>query len=276
MKRMCIVCKSRPSKEHRNAKYCVQCAAERLKRPIGKLTPAQVRQAKALIHKMPRDEIAKAIGTSLSSLKRWARDNGNIRLAYYNRWHANPKLVRQICEYYSKHGMVRTEKRFPNVRIRSVVERYFKQLGFKPRQVRWRADQIIELAQMAGLVNHSRQARHFNRPGAHEGAIKSAWMKKFQIGGSSMNGLSYCIARHYVRKSCPFMTTDFWAQRKDSRRGGTWTRRLALWVDVDQHLRADVPDHLRQAIKAMAKFQRWLHGRNVRSNVARIIKEVGR
>lgn len=269
---ICPRCKERPKKAHFNARWCEPCAAEFVKRPAGKLTAEQARRARALIHTMPHEDIARELGVSVSRLKRWARDHGNIRLSYFNRWHANPRLTMQVCAYYAKHGKIKTAKRFPNVKVRSIVERYFKGLRLEPRQIRWTASQLIELAQMAGLVSFKRQARHFNRPNAREGSIKSAWQKKFGHGGGSINGLSHWLAKDYVRPSCPFFETDYWATRRDN---AQFSRKIALWVDVERSLKPDVPEHLRDAISALAKFQRWLHGRNVRQNVKRILEKVG-
>ena len=270
----CQRCKSRPRySSHPNCKWCEECRQELRHRPAGRLTEAQARQVRRLLFKMPREDIAREIGVSVPTLKRWVRDNGNIRLAYFNRWHANPKLVNQICKYYAKHGRAKTERRYPNVRVRSVIERYFKGLGFKPRQVRWTSDQLVAIAKMAGLVSIDRQAKYFDRPGANEGSIKSVWMKRFGLGGGSINGLSYWVAKHYVRPSCPYYETDFWAQRA-GKKGRDKVRRIALWVDVQRHIKSETPVHLKEAISALAGFQRWLHGRNVRQSVQKILETV--
>lgn len=261
---MCPRCNSRPKKKHRNAKWCAYCAEQLIKRPDGKLTPAQERKVRRLAGTMFVKDLAKEVGTSKSNLTRWAKQHGvNINALRYP-----DHIVQEVCDYYAKHGGPKTQKKYPKIRIRSIVERYFKRLGHEPRQVRWTADEIIELAKMGGLVSYERQAAYFNRPGANKGSITSAWAKKFGHGSVYVNGLSMCIAKHYVRSNCPYYKTSFW----DHHNGA---RNIALWVDVEKHLRSDVPDHLRDAIKALAKFQRWLHGRNVRQSIKRILEERG-
>lgn len=257
----CPRCKKRPKQKHWNAKWCATCAAELRRRPAGKLTPAQERKVRRLARTMFIHELAAAVGTSKPNLARWAREH-QVDL---NALKYPDELVKEVCEYYAKHGKHKAQQRYPHVRIRSVVERY----AHKPRQVRWTAPQLIRLAQMAGLVSYERQALHFGRPNAHAGSIKSAWMKIFKSAGGSVNGLSRWVAREYVTPACPFYETNYWV----TERGATAQRRaIAFWVDVAAHLRPDVPDHLASAIRAMAEFQKWLHGRNYRQSLHRILE----
>jgi len=207
--------------------------------------------------------LAKEVGISSSHTKRWAKAHGvNINAVKYL-----DHVVKEVCEYYARHGKLKTQKKFPNVRIRSIIERY----ATEPRQIRWKADQLVELVKMAGLVSRSRQAEIFNRPNAHAGSITSAWMKKFGTSGSSVNGLSRWVARHYVTFACPFYETGYW---EVPGKGVIGARRrvLALWVDVAAHLRPTVPEHLADAIRAMAKFQRWLHGEDPRASILKILE----
>jgi transcriptional regulator with XRE-family HTH domain len=261
---LCPNCKLRPKQKHFNSKWCLPCSEELRTRPKGRLTPEQERVVRRLLHKMPREQIAEKAGVSVATLKRWARDNGNIRLAYYNRWAANPRLVNQVCQYYAKHGRRKTQERFPGITVRSIVERY----RHDPRRVRWTDEQLKELARMAGLVSMEAQAKYFNRPNANVGSIKSAWMKRFGHGSMNINGLSWWVAREFVRASCPRVQTKFW-DRSDGK-----VRSCVLWVDMKRHLRKDAPEWLRDVAEAMSNFQRWLHGTDqVRARIKRMIHE---
>jgi transcriptional regulator with XRE-family HTH domain len=267
----CTHCGVRPRHEHKNSLYCLQCRAAVRRRPPGRLTVAQARRVKQLLFKMPREEIAAEIGVSVATLKRWARDNGNIRLAFFNRYAANPALVREVTAFYEKHGRPATEERFPHLRVRSIIERY----PHASRQVRWTPTQVVDLARMAGLVSMEAQAAHFDRPGAGAGSIHAAWWKKFGQGGGSVNGLAWFIARHFVRAAAAKdrVEVDFWAHRKQGRRRRT-KRKVLLWIDVAKHLRSDVPDHIRAAVEALARFQRWLHGGGyARHRIIKTIRE---
>lgn len=262
---MCPRCKRRPRNPHWNAKWCGRCAAELRRCPAGKLTPAQERKVRRLAGTIFIHELAKEVGTSKPNLTRWSRQSG----VDLNALRYPDAIVREICEFYAKNGKQKTQRRYPKVKVRSVIERYFKGLGLEPRQIRWTPAQLIKLAQMAGLVSYERQAIYFKRPNAHVGSIRSAWMKIFKSAGGSINGLSRHIAREYVTNACPFYETDYWV----TERGEFSQRRsLALWVDVAAHLRPDVPDHLASAIQTMARFQGWLHGKDPRQSILRILQ----
>lgn len=264
----CIACRRAFTPSHWNRKKCDGC--QKAFRNYGHLTPAQERTVRRLAGKLFIHELAAKIGVSKPTLVRWACRNK----VYLNAHKYPADVVKEVCAYYVKHGRSKTEKHFPDVSVRSVVERYLAGLTDERRQVRWTPAQLVQLAKMAGLVSHARQAEHFGRPGAHAGSIKSAWVKKFKVGSSNINGLSYWVARHYVTMGCPFYETQFWEKRKtiDRRRSTTQTRKIALWIDVARHLRGDVPDHIASAVQSMARFQVWLHGEDARGSITSILE----
>lgn len=256
----CIICKTRDKKEHGNAKYCEECSDARREKPIGKLTASQVREVKKLKGSMYVRELANRIGTSQANLKRWARDN-EVSL---NAHKYDKKTVEAVTEFYAKHGKAKTQERFPNVRVRSIVERYLKDTD--RRQIRWTSDQLIELAKMGGLIRYESQAKFFDRPGANAGSVKAAWQKRYGFGGTNVNGLSLHIAKQYVGDKCPVYETSFWVTHNGP-------RKIVLWIDVAKHLKPEVCIEIKNAVKALAKFQRWLHGRNARASILRILEE---
>ena len=217
-----------------------------------------------LIGKMPRDEIAKEVGVSVSSLKRAFR---GTRICFFNKHVANPDRVKQVCQFYEEHGREATQKAFPEIKVRSIVERYKL---YDPRQVRWTDEQIILAAKYAGILSYDQQAEIFNRPNAHAGSIKSLWMKRFRMAGGSINGMSEFMARTLVTDKCPFVQTRFWETRRGDK---SFSRKLYLWVDMEKHLLPDVPDFIRSAIESMADFQRWLfESNNPRNKILKILK----
>lgn len=262
--RFCFDCKADISKRHFNSKRCKECARFRRKRPSGKLTRSQERMVRRFAGKMFYEKLAVKVGSSRSNLMRWARDN-NVSLDALS---YKPSVIQAVTAYYEKHGKVETQKAFPNVRVRSIVERY---KNFQPRQMRWTDDQIIELARMAGLVSMKSQAKYFKRPNAFEGSIKSAWMKKFGILGSSINGMSNCMARQLVTNECPRIKTFFWETRSKAR--GQYNRKICLWTDMKNHLRPEVPNFIGEAIVSLANFQTWLHGNNPKNKCLALMQE---
>lgn len=266
----CVDCpRLLPEGSHRNRKRCSACRDLSLKCPKTTMTPHQVVRARALIGKMPRDDIARTLGVSVSSLKRAFR---GTRICYFNKYVANPELVEAVGKYYEKHGRNATQLKFPQVKVRSVVERYKK---YKPRQTRWSSEQILEAARMAGVVSLRRQAEIFNRPNAHAGSIKSLWMKRFRTGGGNVNGASWSLARHFVKPRCPVVTTEYWATRRKTAAGEIeHSRRIVLWSDFHKNLRSDAPNWVREASATLARFQVWLHGtKRVHSRVTEMLHE---
>lgn len=262
MKQLCEICGSAPKKPHFNSKYCASCSDKRRRKPIAALTRCQERQVRKLAGTMYAHLLAEKVGVSVSRLKRWARDN-KLSLDAHK---YDDKTVASVCAYYVEHGKPKTQKKFPNVKVRSIVERYLKDLDiYKPRQVRWDAKQIIMLARMAGLVSKTAQAAYFSRPRANEGSIKSAWSKKFSANPSAINGAPAYIVRRFVKRSCPYYEPGYCDE-------GSGIRRIALWIDIVEHMREDVPHHLRKAFEAQAKFQKWLHGSSYRSSIRKILQ----
>jgi hypothetical protein len=267
----CPNCKKRPKQKHQNAKWCLPCALEFRHRPQHKLSLSEQARVRRLAGTMSRDNVAKRVGRSLSSIRRFCRTEG-ISLMFERDYSEAER--KEVCEYYSTHGKVETKKKFPNVKLRSIVERYLKKYG-TPRQVRWTAEQLVELAKMGGVISAEAQANYFNRPRAFRGSIRAAWIKRFGTNGGCVHGVKSEIAgrlvagahrrfdRHYGSYwVIPLMPLHLplWCERQNFKRKKIFERRIFLWVDIARHLREDLPEEHRNAVKAMARFQEWLLG----------------
>jgi hypothetical protein len=268
-KRLCRRCGISIDGTHFNCVQCKPCQIAALEKPAGTMTPSQIRAAKTMAGKFPRDEIAKRLGVSLSNLK---RSCPGVSFYFFNRYANNPSLVERIGKFYEKHGKRKTQERFPDVNVRSIVERY---KVFSPRQVRWTASQIKEAAQMAGIISLEKQATYFNRPRANKGSIISLWMKTFKTGGGNVNGIAWHVARHFVRQSCPVVETDFWRSRQIRRNKiHEQKRAIVLWKDFASFQKASNPDWIKDAAKTLARFQEWLHEtKQVRRKVKTMLEE---
>jgi len=252
-KQLCGRCRARPRKKHFNSKWCEKCAQELIHRPAGKMTKEQIAEAKSLVGTMPRDEIAETLGVSLANLRRSLR---GVRLVYHNHLVRRPELVKQVCAYYEKHGKKKTQERFPGENIRSIVERY---KYYKPRQIRWTNEQIHDLVKMGGIIPYQFQWKYFKRPNAREGSIRSFWMKRMGLSGGAIHGMSEWVAREIVNSDCPFIKTGFWeSRRKQNGKNVVFSRKLFLWVDMENNLKKETPGFIKDAISSMAQFQRWV------------------
>lgn len=210
-------------------------------------------------------EVAERIGSSRTALIRWATEAGVSLDAHSYK----PEVVRRVCAYYERHGKPKTQERFPEVNVRSIIERNYGL--FKPRQVRWTNEQIIEAAKMAGLVSYRAQAKYFNRPRAFEGSVKSLWVKRFGMGEASVNGLVKSYAKTLIRGG----HSKYIRPIGNSRFGEpTEFRSIILWVDLEKILKAEVPEFIVSAIHTMANFQRWLwRSKNPKPLILKMIKE---
>lgn len=253
---LCPACKSRPKQKHQNSKWCLSCALERRKRPIGRLTGHQKAWVKSQIGKMPIKDMADHLETSVSNIR---RSLPGFSIWFHNgKYKNNPKLVRQVLAHYSAHGMISTKKAFPNISVRSIVDRpAYYGVKVKPRLIRWKESEIVLAAKMAGLIDGKRQAKIFNRPGANEGSIKSLWMKRFGHGGGNIHGMSEWMARELLKPGYPVLKTRVWSKRKGQPDCGP-IRGLVLWCDMVTHLRRGTPPFVREGIKTLAQFQCWL------------------
>lgn len=215
-------------------------------------------------------EMADELGVSWSSVMRFARDRG-LSLATTKgsrKYIIRPELLKRVCNFYETHGRAETEKNFPDVNVRSIVERYKL---YRPRQVRWTENQLIEVSKMGGIIPFKDQAKFFRRPNAFAGSIKSVWIKRFGFSGGAIHGLSAYMAKELVKPDCPHVKTRFWNQRQYSKQFG---RKLYLWVDIEKHLKGDVPKFIREGIGAMADFQRWLfQSKDPKKEIVRMIKD---
>lgn len=263
--KVCIDCQVDLSGSHLNRKRCPGCAQKRARRPKTNLTEDQINNLRPYIGKISIEQIANKVGSSRSSLRRWARDN-NVSFKYTG---YSDDLKRRVLAFYEKHGKTRTQKNFKGVCVRSIVESSYGQ--FKPRQIPWTSSQLIELLKMSCFIPYEDQAKYFKRPLANQGSIVSAWQRKFKSNPTQVSGMCRYKARGFVKSSCPYIKIQGITKtpKKDAAR---W---LALWVDVEKHLVKECPESIRLAVTAMAEFQRWLWGTdNVRQEVIKMRKKL--
>lgn len=256
--RLCQACQQTPRQAHKNSRYCLPCAQGRRRAPCHTLTPAQGAEVERLAGTITRGAIAQQVGVPLSQVSRYLREAG-LRS---NARDYPPDVVQAVCVAYEVLGRVKTQELFPTVRVRSIIERY-KQ--YAPRQRRWTPEELLEAAQMAGIVSHTAQARYFGRPNASTGSIASVWSKHFRCAPRDVHGLG----AHLVWQLCtPGVTATLVAQQTMP-----GPRTVVLWLDLATHLRADVEPEICEAIAALADFQGWLYGTRESADIRTMITE---
>lgn len=249
MANLCIHCNVREKiNTHPNTKYCKTCRESFVKKPRHNLTEEQQTLVKKLAGTMYARELVALVGCSHASLIRYSVEkNINLNAHTYKK-----EIVDQVIRFYELHGKNKTQEMFPNVRVRSIVEKH----EHHARQVRWTFEQKKELLKMAGLISFKSQAKFFNRPRANEGSIKSAFAKRvLPISGGNLNGMNHYNAIKIVKSTCPFYKRIMVRRVKSS----TCIQQIALWVDIEDHLKDSIPESIRKGIAALALFQRKLH-----------------
>lgn len=255
-KRRCLLCDKTIKGQHFNRKRCEPCAAFLRHKPKGTMTKAQIKKAKSMAGNVPRNEIAETLGVSLANLKRSCPD---VKFATTWVHKMNPERTREVILYYFKYGKLATVKKYPEVNVKAIVDRpeYY---GIKRqyRKTRWTESELLESVKMAGLVSLPAQAKHFNRPGANAGSIKALWVKRHKSAWAQVNGMVHSKARRLIKFHG---TTYKYIKVVGTNRDGDigrFGRRIMLWVDLEKSLKPELPDFIREGVKAMADFQRWL------------------
>lgn len=236
--RRCLSCKIDISKRHLNAKRCEACASSVRKKPIHNLTKQQQREALSLAGTMYRREIAKQIGCSHAALNRFARDSK----VNFNAHKYDKKTVQKVCDYYINHTLDQTRKKFPSISVRSIIDRYISEV----KCYKWSDKEYLSLVRYSGLVPWSYIAVKLGRQ-------KNAARRKYRrVLAGRVNCLPHNITKYFVREGCPFFYI-----RLDLHSTGLW---MCPWFIINKFKKRNLPKHIKQAIKAMAKFQIWLHG----------------
>jgi hypothetical protein len=248
---------------HFNSKYCQTCRQLRRKKNLGLPAFADektIENVLSLVGTKLAREVASDLGMSVASLKRITKTLG----VSAKKITVTESQITEVRAYYLKHGRPATEQRFPNIKVRTIIERYGWVKGECPRQRRWKDSELIELAKFAGLVSYENQANFFNRPRAHAGSIKSAWTKKFKTHPGFMHGIPLHKAKIFLDPGFPTIQV----QNSMIDVGG---KKMVLFCDAVEYIAKDCPVFVRDAIKAMAEFQEKLFGKNPRLHIENIL-----
>ena len=262
--RYCKECGKIINVPHFNQTKCVECCEYLKKYPKTTMTHEQIEKAKTMIGRKTRHEICSELGISLASLKRAFR---GTRIPWTKEF-INQQMAEKVSKYYETHTLEETQKKFKNIRIRSIIERY---KIHKPKCVKWTDHDVVEQVRMQGLVSYNAQAKFFKKKKLNKGGIKSLCSKRNYKGFSRSNihGMFQHKAIYFVKKSCPFLEV-----KGLDRETAINKRYLYLWCDMRKHLRTDCPESVKQIIDIGFQFQKWLYkSDNPKKEILKIIKQ---
>jgi len=218
------------------------------------LTLKQINFIKDNHARMKRQEIADELGVSISTVR---RAGAALDLNFFKPLKYNDQDIKKVFDYFRSHSRNETQKKFPELRVKTILEHHKEHKGYI-KQRRFTSEEQISCLKFAGLLNFDQISKILNRPNAHAGSIKKFFICR-GISSKTINGLFKNKAL-FITDDCPFVEVKTY-------RGG----RLCLWVDIERHLKKDVDDSIKYAIYTLAAFQRWLWGDDVKEKIIKIL-----
>lgn len=260
---LCLECHTAPRRnDHGNTKYCEPCRQALLRAPPSRITAAQGALIAALRGTLTRWQIAERVGISHARVNRYLAEQHLTS----NARDYPPEVVEAVSATYGGLGKRQTQALFPDVVVRSIVERrQHHRVVYQPRQVRWTGEQIVEAIRMAGLVSHHTQVRYFGRPNAFDDSIKKLWERVIGVAPRDVHGFGLHQVWRLARPGTPAVLVTQATQ--------PGPRAVILWLDLAQHLRLTVAPEVRQMVEALARFQAWLFGSTDTAVIRRMITE---
>ena len=254
---LCLACETAPpTVPTPTRKYCAPCSQELRHRPRANVTTAQAALIRQMRGTMIRRDLAQHVGISQAQLHRYLTEHGLDS----NARDYPPEVVATVCAAYQALGKRETQALFPDVSVRSIVERH-KQ--YAPRQ-------------SAG--------RGTSRSSSSAWPASSAIRPRLATSGAPMpsrahsrllgEGHALCPPR-YQRPGCAYGLAGRHAWRPGGARPapaecGRATRGL---VARSGHASAPGPRPVsRDAIHALARFQGWLHSTQDSADLRRFIQ----
>lgn len=199
------------------------------------------------IGKLSRTEIAQRLDVSLSYLNRYMTKH---KIYSGPRRRYDKETIDQVVSFYLKHTRSETEKRFPDLNVRAIIETY---LGNKGSHKNWTLNEILFTAKVGGLLTYERQGEIINRT---YNSIKTRWLKDIGMSPKNLNGIPLKDVRDLIKKGCRY----FYIKSKE--RFGR-DPCVVLWCDLEKNLLDDVPPEIKQCVSAMSQFQKLIHGGSI-------------
>ena len=162
----CRECSKPITVAHPNQVKCVECNEYLKKYPKTTMTHEQIEIAKTMIGRKTRHEICSELGISLASLKRAFR---GTRIPWIKEF-INQQMSEKVSKYYETHTLDETQKKFKNIRVRSIIERY---KIHKAKCVKWTDHDVVVQVRMQGLISYNAQAKFFKKKKLNKGGIIS-------------------------------------------------------------------------------------------------------
>lgn len=208
---------------------------------------------KAKAGRVAREELASAMGVSLTSVVRFARHRGVCLKKQTSR----PVTVRSLLESVRYRGLEETRARYAGAMD---VDGILRERAASLTKTGWTDEQVVALVRMGPFVPLSEQVKRIRRKGMGETGISCVWTRVLRTSPSRLHGFSLAEARHLCRPGVPYVRLRLLRRRLIHTAHTNRTRlRLVLWWTAKDFLVDGLPDYLVDGVNAMALFQQWLY-----------------
>ena len=186
-----------------------------------------------LAGKFTREEIANKLGTSRSTVNRCLKKN-NIKTGQPKSYPIN--IRNAVINFYASHTLKETQKQFPNVKVRSIIERYTT----LEKQNYWTFEEELKAISMLSEKSTAEISKILGRG---KRAVSKRIQRNYQIAPKHLNGIAYRLCKHVLR-------SNFIPEKK----GNIY---IVNWNDFDKYISTKNKTIL-ECVKVLAKFRTWL------------------
>lgn len=183
--------------------------------------------------KMTRQEIAESLGVSRATVNRRLRSHG-IRTGQPRQY---PVEIREaVIAFYATHDKHETQKQFPGVRVRSIIDRY----ETKAKQEYWIFEEDLKAISMLTEKPTTEIARILGRG---EKSVIKRMKRVYNLSPKHLNGMAYRLCKHVLKD-------DF----KPFKKGNSY---VVNWSEMSKNLDTTNQDII-HCVNALAKFREFL------------------
>lgn len=205
----------------------------------------KIKYIKENCDKMYIKDIASELNLSISTLKRYAYKN-KIRFSFYSKNNCyQQQLISDVIAYWLVNGKAATVKKFPNVKVRSIIERHnngrstIQRYTFNDKLFLLRYSEFLGTLKSARILGRVVKERHNTRLNSFNNRKNTTYRVNY-------NGLTKRIISRFLIDG-------------KSIKLNYHGRSIITWPEIAKNLKVDNQNLLILA-QAMAKFQIWLHG----------------
>lgn len=218
-------------------------------------------------HNMTIPEVTKKYGYSRNLLNYHAVKYGfifkrcekkNINRKYW------PKDIEKITNFYLKNGFKKTVEKYPEFNIKSINSVYMLK-----KSIRYRKNGIPSFKEKLFKLKYDEFLdTEIKRKILTQSGVKRIRYSQFIVNGKektcfgfSFNTMAFSHVKHFLKNN---VKTIFLNRTK--------YKEVVTWEQIAKNIVSDNHDLITIA-KSMAKFQRWLHNKNIITNQEEICKK---